>query len=85
MKYHQKMELKLNYHVEVEKCVLDLGKYVDPEYSVAWNRTLSGITNRANEFTFVLFLVNPGKFEFRADDVTTEGVTGGHPITIIAE
>jgi hypothetical protein len=86
VKCRQKMELKLNYHdAEVQKCVLDLGKYADPEYGVAWNGTLNGVRKKANEFTFVLFFVKPGKFEFRADYVTTEGVTGGHPITVIAK
>jgi hypothetical protein len=86
VKCNQKTELKLNYHdAEVQKCVLDLGKYVDPEYGVAWNGTLSGVTKKANEFTFVLFFIKPGKFEFRADYVTAEGVTGRHPITVIAE
>jgi hypothetical protein len=71
VKCHQKMELKLSYHdADVQKCALDLGKYADPEYGVAWNGKLNGVAKKANEFMFVLFFVKPGKFEFRADYVT---------------
>jgi uncharacterized protein (AIM24 family) len=71
--------------VAVASCGLALGLYIDPDYGVAWDGTLDGRVVRENEFEFVLFFTKPGKFDFRVEYATVQGVTGGHRLAVIAE
>jgi hypothetical protein len=79
----ERVELRLNYEdAVVTECQLDLGLYFDPGYGIAWDGTLDGIQQAPGQFGFALLFTKPGKFDFRVQYLTVDGVTGGHRLTV---
>ena len=83
----QPVEFVVTYEAtEVTSCAILLGKYMDPDFGVAWNGSLTQ-TNKAgdNKFSFVLFFAKPGEFTFQIEYHTNDDVTGQSSVTVVVQ
>jgi hypothetical protein len=79
-----KVELWARYEgADVVKSVVDLGRYLDPGYGVAWEGTLAGRRVQPNEFRYVLCFTEPGSFEFRIKYQTAQGSVGVANVSVV--
>ena len=81
------VEFDVTYEAtEVRSCSIVLGKYLDPDFGVAWNGSLTQENTKGdNKFSFVLFFAQPGEFTFQIEYCTKNEVTGQSSVTVVVQ
>ncbi|OHT01497.1 hypothetical protein TRFO_31639 [Tritrichomonas foetus] len=80
----QKVILNVFFNpIKIEKCELQLGVYQDSDYGVIWNGMLEkNYPEGVNSASFELYFIYPGKFHFKLEYSTIEGVHGHKVISL---